>query len=292
MPQTEKSRHYQHTIKDEINFNGKGVHSGKNVHLVLKPAEPNSGINFFRSDLSGHQGVKAIFKNVTDTSLATVIGNGDLIISTIEHLMAAFSALGVDNANVYLDNYELPIMDGSSFLFADKISKTGMVPQPLPRHYIVIKEPVEFSDGDKFVGIYPDNNFKITCKIDFTNPVIGLQEFSLKITPENFLKDISRARTFGFMSDVQTMNMLGLGRGGSLDSAIVVDDKEVLNPGGLRYENEFVRHKLLDCIGDFALIGMPIIGHIKTFKSGHEFHRKFLDHLFSQKNYWETKTFT
>ena len=291
MPASDNLKIYQHTIEHEVSFYGKGLHSGKNVTLTIKPAEPNSGILFFRSDLCGHQGVKAIFKNVTDTSLATVIGNGELIVSTIEHLMAAFSALGLDNAKVYLDNYELPIMDGSSYLFAEKISKAGLKEQLFPRHYIVIKSPIELSDGDKFVGIYPDKAFKISCKIDFPNKVIGLQECTKEITPEIFLKEISRARTFGFMSDVKTMNLLGLGRGGSLESAIIVDGNKILNPGGLIYENEFVKHKLLDCIGDFALIGMPILGHIKTFKSGHEFHRKFLDRLFSQKDCWETHTF-
>lgn len=286
-----KLKIYQHTINEKISFKGKGVHSGKDVNLTIEPSNPNSGIVFYRTDLSGHQGVKAIFKNVKDTSLATVIGNGDLIVSTIEHLMAAFSAFGIDNANVYLDNYELPIMDGSSLAYADKIHEAGLLEQNVPRHYIVIKSPIELTDGNRFVGIYPHESFKVSCKIDFTNKVIGLQEFSTEITQTSFLTQISKARTFGLMSDVQTMNMLGLGRGGSLDSAIVVDDDKVLNPGGLRYDNEFVRHKLLDCIGDFALIGMPILGHIKTFKSGHEYHRNFLDHLFSQKESWETKTF-
>lgn len=291
MSHQDKTRYYQHTVKKEITFHGKGVHSGKDVELKIKPGKPNSGIKFFRSDLAGHTGVKAIFKNVTDTSLATVIGNGDLIVSTIEHLMSAFSGMEIDNAEVWLNNYELPIMDGSAFDFAKKMNEVGRVKQLYPRYYIEIISPIELSDGDRFVGIYPYNQFKITCKIDFTNPIIGVQEMSTIITPEIFSKEISKARTFGFMSDVKTMNMLGLGRGGSLETAVVVDNDKILNPGGLRYENEFVRHKLLDCIGDFALIGMPILGHIKTFKSGHEFHKKFVDLLFSKKEAWKTKSF-
>ncbi|MDY0131952.1 MAG: UDP-3-O-acyl-N-acetylglucosamine deacetylase [Desulforegulaceae bacterium] len=291
MPQNKNIKIYQHTVNKEIKFYGKGVHSGKDVTLFIQPGEPNSGIQFFRTDLPGHTGIKAIFKNVTDTSLATVIGNGEIIISTIEHLMAAFSAIGVDNAKVLIDNYELPIMDGSSYVFANKILNSGLEQQPFPRHYLVIKNTVELKEEGKFVGAYPDNSYKITCKIDFTNPVVGVQEFTAEITPENFLKKISKARTFGFMSDVQTMNMLGLGRGGSLDTAVVVDGNKILNPEGLRYPDEFVRHKMLDCVGDFSLIGMPLLGHIKTFKSGHEFHRRFLDLLFSKKDCWETKTF-
>ncbi|MGE4519724.1 MAG: UDP-3-O-acyl-N-acetylglucosamine deacetylase [Desulfobacteraceae bacterium] len=291
MPEDKNIKIYQHTVNKEIKFQGKGVHSGKDVNLSILPGEPNSGIQFFRTDLPGHTGIKAIFKNVTDTSLATVIGNGEIIVSTIEHLMAAFSAVGIDNAKVYIDNYELPIMDGSSYSFANEMILSGLEEQPFPRHYIVIKKVVELEEAGKFVGAYPSNSYRITCKIDFTNPVIGVQEFSAEITPENFLHQISKARTFGFMSDVQTMNMLGLGRGGSLETAVVVDGDKILNPGGLRYQDEFVRHKMLDCIGDFSLIGMPLLGHIKTFKSGHEFHRKFLDLLFSEKDAWETRTF-
>ncbi|MGM0418378.1 MAG: UDP-3-O-acyl-N-acetylglucosamine deacetylase [Thermodesulfobacteriota bacterium] len=291
MPEQKKMNFYQHTINKEISFTGTGVHSGRNVNLSVKPGEPNSGIQFFRKDLFGHSSVKAIFKNVTDTSLATVISNGDFIVSTIEHLMAAFSGLGVDNAEVWLDNYELPIMDGSSTTFASKINKTGLKSQDFPRHYIVITDKVELKEDDKFVGAYPSDKYTISCRIEFTNKIIGLQDFSTDITPENFLNEISKARTFGFMSDVETMNLLGLGRGGSLDSAVVIDNDKILNPDGLRYEDEFVRHKMLDCIGDFALIGMPLIGHIKTFKSGHQFHQKFLDYLFSKKDCWKTKTF-
>jgi UDP-3-O-[3-hydroxymyristoyl] N-acetylglucosamine deacetylase len=291
MAENENIKIYQHTVNKEIKLQGKGVHSGKDVTLKILPGEPNSGIQFFRTDLPGHTGIKAIFKNVTDTSLATVIGNGDIIVSTIEHLMSAFSAMGIDNAKVMIDNYELPIMDGSSYEFAREIMNSGLKPQNFPRHYIVIKKSVELNEEGKFVGAYPDNSFRISCKIDFSNQVIGFQSFSIKITPENFLTHISKARTFGFMSDVQTMNMLGLGRGGSLETAVVVDKNKILNPGGLRYPDEFVRHKMLDCIGDFALIGMPLLGHIKTFKSGHEFHRKFLDLLFLKKDAWETKTF-
>ncbi|PID78098.1 MAG: UDP-3-O-[3-hydroxymyristoyl] N-acetylglucosamine deacetylase [Deltaproteobacteria bacterium] len=286
-----KDKYYQHTLKKEIHFKGKGVHSGKDVSMVIKPAPPNSGINFFRSDLSGYKSVKAIFKNVTDTSLATVIGNGDFIISTIEHLMAAFSGLQIDNGEVYLDNYELPIMDGSAFVFTEKFLRAGKKQQKAARHFIEITSPVELSEGDTFVGVYPDNKYNITCSIEFKNPVIGKQVFSTEIIPENFVEEISRARTFGFMSDVEAMNLLGLGRGGSLESAVVIDEDTILNPDGLRYENEFVRHKLLDCIGDFALIGMPLLGHIKTSKSGHLFHNKFLHFLFSQKDSWRTRSF-
>jgi len=293
MPFNDDSYKFQHTINNEINLSGVGVHSGRKSTISIKPAHENSGITFFRSDLPGHNGIKAIFKNVTDTSLATVIGNGgEVIVSTIEHLMAALSAMNIDNANIYIDNHELPILDGSANTFCESITNAGLSRQNSKRNYFVITVPIEFEEGDKFVGIYPSDNFKISCKIEFANKIIGNQELTCEITPETFIKEIGRARTFGLMSDVNMMNLMGLGRGGSLDSAIVVDEDKVLNPEGLRFDNEFVRHKILDCVGDFSLLGMPILGHVKTFKSGHDLHRKFLTHLFNNKKKWKTKQFS
>ncbi|MCW7754999.1 UDP-3-O-acyl-N-acetylglucosamine deacetylase [Desulfobotulus sp. H1] len=280
----------QQTLRAPISCYGIGVHSGKNATLTLKPAPENHGIRFFRTDLPGTQGIPALFSRVVDTSLATVIGENGVIVSTIEHLMAAFAGMGIDNARVELDNYEMPIMDGSAIVFADKIRETGIIAQSAPCSHFIVTHPIEIADGDKFVGAYPDNSFRITCTIEFPNPIIGRQTISIDLGGDHFFSEIAPARTFGFLHEVEMMKQLGLGRGGSLETAVVVSGEEVINEGGLRFPDEFVRHKLLDCIGDFSLIGMPIRGHIKTVKSGHLFNHHFITEFFKNRSCWETVT--
>lgn len=265
----------QQTLSNPVFLSGVGVHSGRKANLVLKPAPANHGIRFFRTDLPGTSGIPALFSRVVDTSLATVIGENGVIVSTIEHLMACFAGLGIDNARVELDNYEMPIMDGSASVFAGEILKAGIVAQEAPRSYFVVTRPIEIVDGDKFVGAYPNEDFRITCTIDFANPVIGRQRMEITLGDASFVEQVAPARTFGFLHEVEMMKQLGLGRGGSLESAVVVKDDTIINEEGLRFPDEFVRHKLLDCIGDFALIGMPIRGHIQTVKSGHLFNHRF-----------------
>jgi UDP-3-O-[3-hydroxymyristoyl] N-acetylglucosamine deacetylase len=279
----------QQTLQKPVSCNGIGVHSGKKARISILPAPENHGIRFRRIDLPGTPDIPALFKMVVDTSLATVIGAQGAIVSTIEHLMAAFTGLAVDNALVEIDGYEMPIMDGSAQAFVHAISQAGIQPQKSPRWFFVATEPITIEDGDKFVTVKPASSFKISCAIQFDNPVIGNQKIEFEIGKESFMEEICQARTFGFIQDLHYLKMFHLGKGGSLDNAVVIDNDKVLNPSGLRYPDEFVRHKLLDCLGDFSLLGMPILGHIETYKSGHELNHRFIKLFLEQKEAWETR---
>ena len=279
----------QQTIEQPVSCFGIGVHSGRKAAITIKPAPENHGIRFRRTDLPGTSDISALFNMVVDTSLATVVGNQGVIVSTIEHLMATFTGLAIDNALVEIDGYEMPIMDGSAKEFAKILNYAGIKKQAMPRWFFVVTEQIKIEDNDKFVTVTPCPHFKISCSIEFANPVIGSQELSFDLSPENFIKDISQARTFGFIQDLHYLKMFSLGKGGSLDNAIIIDNDKVLNKGGLRYPDEFVRHKLLDCLGDFALLGMPILGHIKTHKSGHELNHRFIKTFLARKESWETR---
>jgi len=281
---------YQRTLSKNVRFSGIGLHSGKTVRLTLKPAPINHGIKFVRKDLPDDPTIPARFNCVVDTSLATVIGSDGVIVSTIEHLMACLAGLSIDNVIVELDAYEVPVMDGSAGPFTRMIMEAGIQQQEGPRHFFVLKEPIELEQDGKFVGAYPDTTFKITCNIDFEHPLIRKQSCSIEVEDHVFEREISSARTFGFLHEVEYMKRYGLARGGSLDNAVVIDESGILNEGGLRYPDEFVRHKLLDCIGDFSLLGMPILAHIVTHKSGHAFNHAFLENFFSNKTSWQTLT--
>lgn len=280
----------QRTLAHPVSCSGLGVHSGKKVNLTVKPAPINHGIQFVRTDLPDCPKIPSHFNNVIDTSLATVIGCDGCIVSTIEHLMASFAGLSIDNALVELDNYELPIMDGSAAPFTEMILSAGIKSQIGPKCFFVIKQPIILKDGEKSVTAYPASNFKITYTIEFPHPLIKKQTFSLDVSDVTFEKEICEARTFGFFQEVEYMKRLGLGRGGSLENAVVIGKDSVMNEGGLRFPDEFVRHKILDCIGDFSLLGMPILGHIVINRSGHEFNHAFLKKFFEQKDHWETLT--
>ncbi len=279
----------QQTLIDSVSFSGIGVHSGKETKIIVRPAPENHGIRFRRTDIPGTPDIQAIFKKVVDTSLATVVGEDGAIVSTIEHLMAAFAGLGIDNALVEINSYEMPIMDGSAGNFTSIMVEAGIKQQKIPKCFFVVKSPVRVDAGDKFVEIVPGTGFKINCSIEFDNPLIGLQELSFDPALDDFFQDISRARTFGFIRDLEYLKKFSLGRGGSLENAIVIDEDRILNAGGLRYPDEFVRHKLLDCLGDFSLLGMPIQGHIKTNKSGHALNHAFITKFLKEKKSWETR---
>ncbi len=281
---------YQRTLEKPAGCSGIGLHSGKKVNLKIHPAPANHGIKFIRTDLPDNPEVPALFNMVVDTSLATVIGSGGVIVSTIEHLMASLAGLSIDNARVELDSYEMPIMDGSAAHFTDLIKTAGIQKLSDPRSYFVIRHPIELKENGKSVVAHPFPAQKISCTIEYSHPLIQKQTFSIELSDEAFEQLISRARTFGFKHEVEYMKQFGLARGGSLDNAVVIDDKDVLNEDGLRYEDEFVRHKILDCIGDFSLLGLPIIGHIVTYKSGHAFNQAFLQKFFDQKESWSTRT--
>ncbi|MBU4344445.1 MAG: UDP-3-O-acyl-N-acetylglucosamine deacetylase [Desulfobacteraceae bacterium] len=278
----------QRTVAGLINCSGVGIHSGKKVNLTIKPAPTNHGIKFKRIDLPDSPSISAHFNMVVDTSLATVIGYNGFIVSTIEHLMATFAGLSIDNALVEIDGYEMPIMDGSAEVFTSSIMAVGIKEQNGRRCFFVVKEPIELKENGKFVGIYPESSFKITCDIDYDHPLVKKQSYTIELSDEVFEREICRARTFGFLYEYEDMKRFGLARGGSLDNVVVIDKENILNKDGLRYKDEFVRHKLLDCIGDFALLGMPVLGHVKVSKSGHFFNHAFLKKFFAQKESWET----
>ena len=280
----------QQTVARTIRCSGIGLHSGRAVNMKIKPAPVNHGIKFVRTDLADKPVIPARFNCVVDTSLATVIGTNGAIVSTVEHLMASLAGLSIDNALVELDAYEVPVMDGSAGPFAQIILEAGITQQTAARHFFVLKEPIELKDDGKFVGAYPDSTFRITCNIDFDHPVIRKQTCSIEVLEHQFTCEVSEARTFGFLQEVENLIKDGLARGGSLDNAVVLDKKDVINTDGLRYEDEFVRHKLLDCIGDFSLLGMPVLAHIMTHKSGHAFNHAFLERFFDQKQSWVIQT--
>jgi len=280
----------QRTLAKTVSCSGIGLHSGKTVHLTLRPAAVNHGIKFVRKDLPDNPCISARFNCVVDTSLATVVGSNGVIVSTIEHLMACLAGLSVDNVIVELDSYEVPVMDGSAGPFTRMILEAGIRELEAPRHFFMLKEPIELEQDGKFVGTYPDDTFKISCHIEFEHPLIRSQSCTIEVVEQAFEREISSARTFGFLQEVEYMKRYGLARGGSLDNAVVIDEAGVLNAEGLRYQDEFVRHKLLDCIGDFSLLGMPILGHIVTRKSGHAFNHAFLEKFFNEKSSWSTQT--
>ena len=279
----------QRTVLKPVSFSGVGVHSGKKVNLTIKPAPINHGIKFVRTDLPDKPSVSAHFNMVVDTSLATVIGYDGFIVSTIEHLMASFAGFSIDNAIVELDAYEVPIMDGSAGPFISYIKASGIKEQLAPKYFFVIKEPIELEEDGKFVGVYPASEFKITCTIYYDHPLIREQSYSIDVSDQVFEKEICRARTFGFIKEIEYLKKYGFARGGSLDNVIVIDEKDVLNKEGLRFPDEFVRHKILDCIGDFSLLGIPILGHVIVNKSGHSFNHAFLKKFFENKKSWETR---
>jgi UDP-3-O-[3-hydroxymyristoyl] N-acetylglucosamine deacetylase len=281
----------QRTVAGSVTCTGIGLHSGKKVNLCIKPADPNHGIKFIRTDLPDSPGISALFNRVVDTSLATVIGCNGFIVSTIEHLMATFAGLSIDNARVELDDYEVPVMDGSAGPFTQMIKDVGIKTQEMPRHFFVVKKPIELKQNGKSVAAYPSNTPRITCNIDFNHKLVKQQTFTINFSDRSFEENICRARTFGFLSEIEYLKRYGFARGGSLDNAVVLSKCDIVNEGGLRYRDEFVRHKLLDCIGDFSLLGLPILGHLVLNKSGHAFNHEFLRKFLERKNSWETRTF-
>jgi len=279
----------QRTLAGKAACSGVGLHSGKNVNLTIKPAPVNHGIKFIRTDLPDSPSISAHFNRVVDTSLATVIGYNGFIVSTIEHLMASFAGLSIDNAVVEIDSYEVPIMDGSAGPFTAMIRSAGIQEQFSPRFFFVIKEPIELKEDGKSVGVYPDSTYKITCTIEYSHPLIKKQSFSINLSDQAFEGEICRARTFGFLEELEHMQRYGLARGGSLENAVVIDKHHIINADGLRFQDEFVRHKILDCIGDFSLLGMPVLGHVIVNRSGHAFNHAFLKEFFNRKQSWETR---
>ncbi len=276
-----------------IRATGVGLHTGEKVYLSLRPAAPGTGIVFRRIDLASPVEIKADPYAVGDTRLSSCLEKDGVRVSTVEHLMSAFSGLGVDNAYVDLTAPEVPIMDGSAGPFVFLLQSAGIQEQNAGKEFIRIREPVEVKDGDKWVRFEPHNGFKLDLSIDYDHPVFdrSRQAVSVDFSNTSYVKEVSRARTFGFMQDVESMRAQGLALGGSLDNAIVMDDYRVLNTDGLRYENEFVKHKVLDAIGDLYLLGRPLIGAFSGYKSGHALNNRLLRRLLESRNAWELVTF-
>jgi len=275
---------YQTTIKKAVELVGIGLHKGSPVKLRLEPLESNSGIVFYRSDVG--VSIPLIPENVVDTKMATVIGKDGFVISTIEHLLSAVYAYGIDNLRVIVDADEVPVMDGSSASYCMLLDEAGVVQLDVPKKVMVIKKDVEIHEGDKYVKLSPSPDLNYDFTIKFPHPVIKEQTYVLKFTKESYKNEIARARTFGFLHEVQYLRSKGLALGGSLENAVVLDEKKVLNPEGLRYDDEFVRHKILDAIGDMSLIGMNFVGNYEAFAGSHDLNHKLtLELLKNPENY-------
>jgi UDP-3-O-[3-hydroxymyristoyl] N-acetylglucosamine deacetylase len=283
----------QRTLKNVIRATGVGLHTGEKVFLTLRPAAPNTGIRFRRVDLPEPVVIEATPENVGETMLSTTLVNGDAKISTVEHLLSAFAGLGIDNAYVDVSAPEVPIMDGSAGPFVFLIQSAGIEEQDAPKRFIRIKKEVMVEDGDKWAKFEPYDGFKVTFSIDFDHPAFrrDTQVASIDFSTTSFVKEVSRARTFGFMRDIEALRKRKLALGGSMDNAIVVDNYRILNEDGLRYADEFVKHKILDAIGDLYLLGHSLIGCFVGHKSGHGLNNQLLRKLLAEKDAWESVTF-
>jgi UDP-3-O-[3-hydroxymyristoyl] N-acetylglucosamine deacetylase len=280
---------HQYTLKKAVNCCGVGLHSGRTVNLTIKPAPINNGIRFFRSDLTNGAHIKAHMDKVVDTHLATTIGDNQIRVSTTEHLMAALRGFGVDNANIELDAAEVPIMDGSAGPFIHLLKKSGLKKQEGLRKVLRITKKIEYADGDKTICVLPYDGFKITGEICFDDALIKSQKYSLNVNSDRFIKEISRARTFGYVEQVEELWANGLALGGTLDNVIAIhwNRKSILNEDGLRFDDEFIRHKVLDLIGDLALLGCQILGHVIACKTGHTQHHSFMKTIADTPECWE-----
>ncbi|HEY2658982.1 MAG TPA: UDP-3-O-acyl-N-acetylglucosamine deacetylase [Caulobacteraceae bacterium] len=284
---------YQHTLAATALFAGQGLHTGQHVRAAVKPAGPNSGLVFLRTDILDRDNrILARGEAVTQTRLGTVVANAaGVSVSTIEHLMAALAALGVDNAVIELDGPEVPVMDGSSAPFVKLFDRVGLRSQGAPRRYIEILEAVEVVDGDRRAALVPADRFEMSFEIDFDSDAIGRQRVDLVMDEAGFRRELADARTFGFAQEVEALRQAGLARGGSMDNVVVIEGDRVLNPEGLRRPDEFVRHKALDALGDLYLLGAPLIGRFEGVKSGHEMNNALVRALLARPQAWRERSF-
>ena len=283
----------QRTLKNVIKATGVGLHTGRKLRLSLRPAPANTGIVFRRIDLDVAVEFKASPKNVGDTTLSTTLGRGATRVATVEHLLSAMAGLGIDNAYVDLDAPEVPIMDGSAGPFVFLIQSAGIEELDAPKQYMRIKKPVSVKEGDKWARFEPFEGFKVSFSIEFNHPLFheSVCKTTVDFSTTSFVKEISRARTFGFIRDIERLRENNLALGGNLNNAVVIDDYRVLNEDGLRYKDEFVKHKVLDAIGDLYLLGYGLIGSFIGHKSGHALNNRLLNALIAQENAWECVTF-
>ena len=283
----------QRTLKNSIRATGVGLHTGTKVFMTVRPAAADTGIVFRRMDLPTPVDINARAENVGETRLGTTLINGEAKVSTVEHLLSAFAGLGIDNAIVEVSAPEVPIMDGSAGPFVFLLQSAGIAELKTPKRFVRVKRTVEVRDGDKWARFDPYDGFKVNFEIEFDHPIFKrhLQKATMDFSTTTYLKEVSRARTFGFMRDLETMRKHNLALGGNLDNAIVLDDSKMLNEGGLRYEDEFVKHKILDAIGDLYLLGHSLIGEFTGFKSGHGLNNQLLRALLRDKDAWEEVVF-
>jgi UDP-3-O-[3-hydroxymyristoyl] N-acetylglucosamine deacetylase len=272
---------YQQTINKPVTCFGVGLHCGKAANIKLLPAPVGTGIIFIRTDLPGWPSIKCSWENVVDTSLATTVGCNGAKVATVEHLLAALYGLGISNLRVEIDSDEVPILDGSAAEFVSLIRQAGYQPQLSPGIHLRVIKPVKISEGDREAALFPSDDFRMSLIIDYNHSLIGVQSYSDVISEVTFERDISRARTFGFLKEVVRLQAEGFAQGGSLDNSVVVGEREVLNLEGLRYPDEFVRHKVLDCVGDLSLLGFPLSAHYQAYKPGHSLNHKLLRLLLS-----------
>lgn len=288
---------YQKTIKNNIELSGKGLHSGKKVELSIRPAPADHGIVFRRVDIPMCPPIVAHASNVVDTSMATTLGKNGISIGTVEHLLSAFVGLQIDNLSVDVRGPEVPIFDGSAACFIQALKKSGFKEQKKQKKFLVITKPIAIRNKDRFCYLIPSSSFKVTCRIDFAHTCIGKQHFDFflpfdtKSLESNFYcTDIAEARTFGFIEDVSYLQSKGLALGASLENAIVLDKDSIVNQEGIRWHNEFVRHKVLDAIGDLALTGLQVIGHLITYRSGHSLHHQLVEKTLKSQDSWKIMT--
>lgn len=279
----------QRTLKNIIRATGVGLHTGEKIYLTLRPAAPNTGIRFRRTDLETPVEILACPENVSDTRLSTTIEKNGVRVSTVEHLMSVFAGLGIDNVYIDLTAPEVPIMDGSAGPFVFLVQSAGILEQDAPKKFLRIKKTVEVREGDMWVRFEPFEGFKVSFEINFDHPVFqsSVQSSSMDFSTTSFVREVSRARTFGFMGDLEVLQQNGLARGGGFDNAIVMDEYRILNEDGLRYDDEFVKHKILDAIGDLYLLGHPLIGAFHAHKSGHYLNNRLLRTLIAEEDAWE-----
>jgi UDP-3-O-[3-hydroxymyristoyl] N-acetylglucosamine deacetylase len=280
----------QSTLRRRATVSGIGVHSGLEVSVTLHPAEANTGVTFVRTNAGEGRDceIPANYRHVRATDLCTAVGMEDVTVATVEHLMAALSALDIDNAMVEIDGPEVPVMDGSAGAFIEAVDQAGTAGLDAPVRYIKVVKPVRIQMGESFAEFVPYDGRRIEVEIDFANPLVGRQKFSTDIDSAIFRRDISRARTFGFLADVEQLLARGFARGASLENAVVIGEDRVINPEGLRFSDEFVRHKVLDAVGDLALAGAPILGCYRSYRGGHKLNFKALEALLTDKTAWKT----
>jgi UDP-3-O-[3-hydroxymyristoyl] N-acetylglucosamine deacetylase len=276
----------QTTLGSSVEAAGVGLHTGVSVHVRLQPAPPDTGYVFRRTDLGGFE-IPATVESVANCGYATTLMRTGVMLSTVEHLLSALRGLGVDNAFIDVDNLEIPIMDGSAEVFAEMIERAGVVEQPLARRALLVRERVSFEQGNRRISVEPADSYQIDCLIDFAHPLIGVQHLEVELANGNFGREIASARTFGFTEEIEALRRANLIRGGSLENAIVLTEDGMLNETSLRYKDEFVRHKILDIIGDLALLGMPILGLVKAERSGHILHAGLMAKLLRVRSAWD-----